>query len=101
MARAKLSDTAEVVETSVKEEILRPFGPPGTIVSYNAKAFTAPVMEDIVNAYECRWRTVAEYAPMSNGCAERMVGTIKRCIANTTFSEKRPWPSTIEDVLFG
>ena len=101
MARATLSDTADVVETFVKEEILRPFGPPGTIVSDNAKAFTAPVMEDLMNAYGCRWRTVAEYAPMSNGRAERMVGTIKRGIAKTIFSEKKPWTSTIEDVLFG
>ena len=30
-----------------------------------------------------------------------MVGTIKRGIANNIFSEKKLWPSKIEDVLFG
>ena len=54
MARATPSNTADVIETFVKEEILRLFRPPGTIVSDNSKALTAPFMKYLMNAYGCR-----------------------------------------------
>ena len=101
MARATTSDTADVVRSFVTEEILLPFGPPGVFVSDNAKAFTAPIMQDLMETYGTKWRTVGEYAPMSNGRAERMVGTIKRAIAQTVLTEERPWTTTFGDVLYG
>ena len=101
IAIATVSDTADVVHDFVKEHILHPFGSPRVFVSDNAKCFTAPVMKQLMSDYATRWRTVGEYAPMSNGRAERMVGTIKRAIAKTVLTDQQPWTQALGNILFG
>lgn len=72
--------TAEIVLKFMCEKIIPVFGAPRTIISDNATCFTAKVLQDFMSKQGIRWHTVLAYAPMSNGKAERMVGTIKRSI---------------------
>ena len=101
MVLATTTDTADTVLKFIAEQIVHPFGPPGTIISDNARCFTAAVVENLVSSYGTRWKTVAEYAPMSNGRVERMVGSIKRAIAKTIFNGHVNWVESIPDILFG
>lgn len=54
LTRATITDTTEVVVKFVEEEIIRPFGPPRTIVSDNAKAFTEKLVEDLMQKWGIR-----------------------------------------------
>lgn len=101
LVRVTISDTADVVKDFVKNVILRPFGPPRGFVWDNAKCFTAGVMKDLMASYAVRWSTVGEYASISVGRAERMLGTVKQAIAIITLSDKRPRTVALHDVLFG
>lgn len=47
------------------------------------------------------WRTVLAYAPMSNGKAERMVGTIKRSVKKMLLGTDTTWPKVLQSVLYG
>ena len=47
------------------------------------------------------WKTVLAYAPMSNGRAERMVGTVKRGVSKTVLSSGEEWDSALWKVVYG
>ena len=83
IAVATKTTTAAEVIRFVNEEIIYSFGPPKTIIPDNANAFTATALVGFLPRRNISWRTVLAYAPMSNGKAERMVGTIKRAIRKT------------------
>ena len=88
----KTATTAEVIRF-VNEEIIYSFGPPKTIISDNANAFTVTALVEFLAKSNIGWRTVLAYAPMSIGKAERMVGTIKRAIRKTLPGKDRLLPN--------
>ena len=47
------------------------------------------------------WRTVLAYAPISNGRAERMVGTLKAAIRKTVLEIGMEWDKALTQVLYG
>ena len=48
-----------------------------------------------------KWKTVLAYAPISNGRAEHMVGTINRSIGKMVHSRPNDWGLSISKVLDG
>ena len=99
----KTATAAEVIRF-VNEEIIYSFGPPKAIISDNANAFTATALVEFLAKTNIGWRTVLAYAPMSNGKAERMVGTIKRAIRKTLLGKGSPaseWEAILNQVLYG
>lgn len=93
--------TAAVVVQFINEEVIPPFGAPGMIISDNAKCFTAPMLSDFMKKHGVEWRTVLAYAPMSNGRAERMVGTIKRSIGRLINDGGISWDQAVVKTVFG
>ena len=87
IAVATKHSTTDVVIEFVLEEIINRFSPPRTIVSDNATCFTATGIQPLMREYGITWKTVMAYAPMSNGKAERMVGTLKHGMARIVSSE--------------
>ena len=83
IAIATADSTAQVVLDFVKREIMYSFGPPRTIASDNATCFTASAVYSFMAQHGITWRTVLAYATMSNGRAERMVGTLKAAARKT------------------
>lgn len=69
--------TATTVKEFMENNIMHSFGPPKLVVSDNEGCFTAVCLDGFMKEHGIRWTAVASYAPMSNGKAERMVGTIK------------------------
>ena len=95
------SSTAAVVIDFVRKHILEPYGPPRVIVSDNATCFTATSLVAFMKNIGTRWKTVAAYAPMSNGRAERMVGTIKRSVGKMVYRERHTWDEKLPHALYG
>ena len=83
IAIATRDSIAQVVLKFVKREIMYSFGPPQTIISDNATCFTASAVSSFMAQNGITWRTVPAYAPMSNGTADRMVGTLKAAVRKT------------------
>jgi len=101
LARAIANATADVVKAFVREEIMHSFGPPQTIISDNATCFTATSISQFMEESGIEWRTVLAYAPMSNGRAERMVGTVKRGVKKMVLDEGIDWDQALTHVLYG
>ena len=101
LARATSRSTSDVVLDFIKTEIIHPFGPPRSIISDNATAFTSSAVEQFMARFGIKWRTVLAYAPMSNGKAERMVGTLKRGVKKTVVAAQRDWAEALPGVLYG
>ena len=104
IAVATQTATAAEVIRFVNEEIIYSFVPPKTIFSGNANAFTATALVEFLAKRNIGWRAVLAYAPMSNGKAERMVGTIKRAISKTLQGKGSPaseWEEILNRVLYG
>ena len=101
LASVMKNATARVVLDFTHDEIIHPFGPPRTIVSDNATYFKASTLQMFMEAKGICWKTVLAYAPMSNGRAERMVGTLKRAISKIVFAGQEEWESTLPRVLYG
>lgn len=101
MVRATNTDTADVVLDFVRKEILQPFGPPETILSDNYFCLPATSVDKTMEVHGVQSKTVAEYAAISNGHAERMVGTIKKTISKMTHNEDSTWVQAILQMLYG
>ena len=101
LARATSRSTSDVVLDFIKTGIIHPFGPPRSIISDNATAFTSSAVEQFMARFGIKWRTVLAYAPMSNGKAERMVGTLKRGVKKTVVAAQRDWAEALPGVLYG
>ena len=93
--------TAAEVINFVEDQIILPFGHPKTIVSDNGPCFTARSLATYMQEKQVNWKTVLAYAPMSNGRAERMVGTIKRAIGKMARSNPLDWDLAVSKVLYG
>ena len=78
--------TAAVVIDFVKRHIMHSFGPPCTIVFDNASCFLAHDLQAFMKKVVVTWKTTLTYALMSNGRAERIVGTLKRAISKMVSS---------------
>lgn len=74
--------TAKTVVDFLKEKIILRFGPLELLVSDNATCFVACAVQNFIQTIDIRWNTVLDYAPMFNGWAERIVGTINQSVAN-------------------
>lgn len=70
--------TADVVMHFLNAETVPGFGPPGTIMSDNGSRFTVGIVETFPKDQITVWRTVFVFALMSNGRADRVVGTMKQ-----------------------
>ena len=93
--------TAQVVLKFVKREIMYFFGPPQTIISDKATCFTASAVSSLMAQHCITWRTVLTYAPMSNGRAEKMVGTLKAAVCKAVLEIGMEWDKAITEVLYG
>lgn len=80
MAKAYLYSTSDTVIYFMKTEVLYQFWPPRIIISDNATCFTTKKLQKFMKVNGTTWKTVLEYAPISNGRAERMVGTLKSAV---------------------
>ena len=104
IARATESSTAEEVLRFMKEEMIYCFGLPRGVVSDNATCFKASVLDAFMARNGINWKTVLAYAPMSNGRAERMVGTLKRAIHRVILGStpgRTNWDQALLKVLYG
>ena len=93
--------TAATVIKVIKEHIILPFCPPTKIISDNATCFSAKSLLKFMDEHGTQWKTVMAYAPVSNGKAERMVGTMKRSITKTVLQSKQEWDQVIDQVVYG
>ena len=101
IAIATADSTAQVVLDFVKKEIMYSFGPPWTIVSDNATCLTASAVSSFMAQHSITWRTVLAYAPMCNGRAERMVGTLKTTVRKTVLETGMEWDQALIQILYG
>ena len=101
IAIATADITAQVVLKFVKREIMYSFGPPQTIVSDNTTCFTASAVSSFMVQHGINRRTVLAYAPMSNGRAERMVGTVKTAVRKTVLETGMEWDKALIQILYG
>ena len=76
-------------------------GPSQTIVSDIAAWFTASAVSSFMARHGITWRTVLANAPMSNGKAERMVGTLKAAARKTVLDTEMEWDKALTQVLYG
>ena len=93
--------TAAEVIAFVEEQVIMPFGRPRVILSDNGSCFTAGSLENFMEQNNIKWKTVLAYAPISNGRAERMVGTIKREIGKMVQSRPNDSDRVFSNVLYG
>ena len=123
IASATKNAMANVVRRFMEMEVVNPFGPPRVVISENGCCFTAEVlasyMRDIVFISEngccftaevlasymretgTTWKTILAYAPMSNGRAERMVGTLKKAVLKKTLFSHMEWDVALSQVVAG
>lgn len=101
LGRATKSSSAEEVIKFVKEEVLYSFGPRLTIISDNATCFTAKSLVKFTRDNGIEWKKVLAYAPMSNGRAERMVGTLKKAVRKMVLGQGLYWEKSLPKVFFG
>ena len=88
----------------VKEEIIQCFGPPRTIVSDNATCFKPALLGKFMSEHGTAWKTVLAYAPMCNGRAERMIGTLKRAVRKVIIGlgqQSSEWEPALSRVVHG
>lgn len=93
--------TSKTVRGFMEKEVIHPFGAPKVVVSDNAGCFTAHNLVKFMDVHGTKWKPVAAYAPMSNGKAERMVGTIKKDIGRLVEREPTKWAEKCEGAVAG
>lgn len=64
-------------------------------MSDNAACFGSNTLLQFMKKHKIDWQTVSAYEPMSNGRAERMVGTNKRGIGKIARNDRRRWNEAI------
>lgn len=92
---------AGVAINFVCKNILELFGPPGVIFSDNGTYFTATILVAFMNGTGTKWGTMAAYAPMSNGRAERIVGAIKLVVGKKAYGVRNTWVEKLPPVSYG
>lgn len=76
IARESKDAAAETVVGFIQDEVMHSFGPHKKMVGDNASCFTPNSFGDFMAGNDIGWKIVFENSPMSNGRADRMVGTI-------------------------
>ena len=71
------------------------------MVSDNASCFTSKALAEFMVENSIKWKTVLAYAPMSNGRAERMVGTLKSCIGRLCEGNPADWMRKVDQAVYG
>ena len=87
MACPTRDSTSSAVIEFLQNHLIHAFGPPSSIISDNATCFAADATREFLAHHGIKWRPVLAYAPMSNGRAERMVGTIKRSLGKNSLQK--------------
>ena len=95
------NSTSQMVLDFVKKEIMYSFGHPWTIVADNVTCFTASAVSSFMAQHGITWRTVLAYAPISNGRAERIVGTLKTAVRKTVVETGMEWDKALIQVFYG
>lgn len=67
-------------------------------VSDNASCFTDKVVKEIMKSHSVVCISLIVYAPMSNGRAENMVGTLKKLIEKLMVVGNGNWESQVSNV---
>ena len=101
MAFPTKDSTSSAVIYFLQYHLIRAFGPPSSIISDNATCFAADATREFLAHHGIKWRPVLAYAPMSNGRAERMVGTIKRSLGKTAYRNRKKWDLEVPFVVYG
>lgn len=91
--------TADVVKEFIEQIEILPFGPK-TVLGDNAACFQAKLLLDFIKSHESKLKMVPSYAPMYNGKAERMVGTMKRTVARLVQISDLEWNDIVNKVVF-
>ena len=99
VARATKNATVSVVRRFIEMKVVNPFSLPRVVISDNAGCFTAEVLASYMREIGTKWKTVLAYAPMWNGRAERMVGTLKKAVLKTTLSSHMEWDVALSQVV--
>lgn len=100
ISRATKSAATEVVVKFIEREVTYCFGWLCTIVSDNALWFTAGDGKVPMPTHRIGWRKVGEYASMSNGRAEQMIGTINRAVEMTPLNENTTCVQTTVQIAY-
>lgn len=66
--------TSDMVKKFLKEDIMFQFGASTRIISDNGSCFTSATLHSFSLEQDITWINILEYAAVSNGRAERMVG---------------------------
>ena len=101
MACPTRDSTSSAVIEFLQNHLIHAFGPPSSIISDNATCFAADATREFLAHHGIKWRPVLAYAPMSNGRAERMVGTIKRSLGKTAYRNRKKWDEEVPFVVYG
>lgn len=96
-----LPTTTAIAGQFIQKEVLRPYGPPRRMISYKATCFTAQALVSFMEEIGSSWKTVLEYAPISNGGAERMVGTNMRANEKMVLNDRTTSDKALPIVLYG
>jgi transposase InsO family protein len=83
-----MNSTTTVATVKVLRDLFGRYGLPHQIVSDNGPQFRSAEFEDFLNKNGVKHVKVAPYHPASNGMAERMVQSFKRCLSASKDSDK-------------
>lgn len=83
--------TSKSVVYVVDQDTMVSFGPSKTFISDNASCLTSDVLITFMEKKCISRKTVLECGPMSNGRAERMVGTFKISVGSLVVSNPLEW----------
>lgn len=83
----------------MEKNTIHSFGPPKVAVGDNAGCFTAVCLARFMKERGIMWKVLAAYAPMSNGKAERTVGTMKKAVGGFVEGDPRKWAEKWEAVV--
>lgn len=70
---------------------------------YNVRQCPLPhcfVNSELMNTRAIYWKTVLQYAPMSNGKTKKLVGTIKQAIWKTFLENVEHWPGLVSRAVY-
>lgn len=83
------------------EQITFCFEPPKMIISDNRRCFSVNEIQKFMKVNKIMWKMAMEYALRSNGRAERMVGTIKKQVAERVFQKQQSCNAAIRPISYG
>lgn len=100
MVRATKNTTADVALSFFKNDIFPYFNARKIVVSDNASCFTAKSLIGYMKEVRTNWKTVLEYAPMSNGRAGQTIATTKQAVGLLAHKKPTDWYKPYKKVVF-